>query len=116
MTDISQAAKERAVQLANGEATIPGRFEEALFGEYSAVSDVMTALAKYIDKVSDIAKRAKDGRTYSGTELDSIIVADVDPIARAISSMAMPIDAERYGREIGESLRHLGYKIVKDEG
>lgn len=123
MTDISQAAKERAVELANDEIAQTNYRPYHANERSLAANPPLTALAKYIDKVSGIAKEAVMSNTvasgwYREILLKELILTDVDPLADALwgTSVSLKSNCERDAKELRNALAKAGYKIVKDEG
>lgn len=120
MTDISQAAKERAVELANEAQTEELRFLPIVWEDRDVceLNGPLFALAKYIDKVSGIAERVSQSAVSDKVRYDmlqQLVVKDVDPLADALIALGYP-SVSTETRHLKEHMAKAGYKIVKDEG
>jgi hypothetical protein len=117
VTNISQAAKERAVKLANEDS--PGLRHST---EVLPRNPTIFALAKYIDKVSAIADEASQSVVSDKDPYEMLhewVVKDVDPLPEILLGLGFVIyrsNAESISATLREAISDAGYKIVKDEG
>lgn len=110
MTDISQAAKERASALLRAADPREEPRELAAWAQ--------NEFAKYIDKVSAVAEGVLNSETMDKTRLQELVVKDIDPLADALRKFPLgSMDRmDFHATCLRNALAEAGYKIVKDQG